>query len=113
MFDNILSNAAKYSAGDLTVTLTPDGAVTFANHAPNLSCVQANQLVDRFFTVETARARPGGGAGERGSGAAARRAGLPPAGTLKSKTAAPKAGTAAAYFFLLPVGFLGRFLRTE
>ena len=55
MFDNILSNAAKYSAGDLTVTLTPDGAVTFANHAPNLSCVQANQLVDRFFTVETAR----------------------------------------------------------
>lgn len=70
MFDNILSNAAKYSAGDLTVTLTPDGAVTFANHAPNLSCVQANQLVDRFFTVETARARPGG---ERGSGAAARR----------------------------------------
>ena len=63
MFDNILSNAAKYSAGDLTVTLTPDGAVTFANHAPNLSCVQANQLVDRFFTVETARARPGGGAG--------------------------------------------------
>lgn len=69
MFDNILSNAAKY----LTVTLTPDGAVTFANHAPNLSCVQANQLVDRFFTVETARARPGGGAGERGSGAAARR----------------------------------------
>lgn len=73
MFDNILSNAAKYSAGDLTVTLTPDGAVTFANHAPNLSCVQANQLVDRFFTVETARARPGGGAGERVSGAAARR----------------------------------------
>ena len=49
MFDNILSNAAKYSAGDLTVTLTPDGAVTFANHAPNLSCVQANQLVDRFW----------------------------------------------------------------
>ena len=68
VFDNILSNAAKYSAGDLTVTLTPDGAVTFANHAPNLSCVQANQLVDRFFTVETARARPGGGAGERRRG---------------------------------------------
>lgn len=66
MSDNILSNAAKYSAGDLTVTLTPDGAVTFANHAPNLSCVQANQLVDRFFTVETARGSAG-----RGSGGAA------------------------------------------
>ena len=74
MFDNILSNAAKYSAGDLTVTLTPDGAVTFANHAPNLSCVQANQLVDRFFTVETARARPGGGARRSPASAAAGKA---------------------------------------
>ena len=71
MFDNILSNAAKYSAGDLTVTLTPDGAVTFANHAPNLSCVQANQLVDRFFTVETARARPSGAAARRSPASAA------------------------------------------
>ena len=89
VFDNILSNAAKYSAGDLTVTLTPDGAVTFANHAPNLSCVQANQLFDRFFTVETARAL--GRAGERGSGTAARRspasaaAGKAP-GTLRRAT---------------------------
>lgn len=71
MFDNILSNAAKYSAGDLTVTLMPGGAVTFANHAPNLSCIQANQLVDRFFTVETTRGSTG--RGERGSGTAARR----------------------------------------
>ena len=31
----------------------------------------------------------------------------------EQSAAAPKAGTAAAYFFLLPVGFLGRFLRTE
>ncbi len=69
MSDNILSNAAKYSAGDLTVTLTPDGAITFANHAPNLSCVQANQLFDRFFTVETAGGSTGlGGAGERRRG---------------------------------------------
>lgn len=77
VFDDILSNAAKYSAGDLTVTLTPDGAVTFANHAPNLSCVQANQLVDRFFTVETARGSAG-----RGSGAAAGKA----PGTLRRAT---------------------------
>ena len=80
VFDNILSNAARYSAGGLTVTLTPDGAVTFANHAPNLSCVQANQLDDRFFTVETARAL--GRAGERGSGAAAGKA----PGTLRRAT---------------------------
>ena len=33
VFDNILSNAAKYSDGDLTVTLSPDGKVTFSNRA--------------------------------------------------------------------------------
>lgn len=59
VFDNILSNAAKYSPGDLTVTLTPDGTVTFANRVENLSRVQANQLFDRFFTVETARSSTG------------------------------------------------------
>ena len=73
----MLKNRIVMSPMDTNFT-TPDGAVTFANHAPNLSCVQANQLVDRFFTVETARARPGGGAGERGSGGAAPR----PAGNL-------------------------------
>lgn len=69
------------------------------------------------------RYRPGGQPVLRtGSAACGRRAApgrrgppghLPPAGTLKSKTAAPKAGAAAAYFFFLPAGFLGRFLRTE
>lgn len=105
MFDNILSNAAKYSAGDLTVTLTPDGAVTFANHAPNLSCVQANQLVDRFFTVETARARPGGGAGERGSGAAARRS---PASAAAGKAPETLRGRHFFTLFSLFVRQIGR-----
>lgn len=59
VFDNILSNAAKYSAGDLAVTLMSDGEITFANHAQNLSRVQANQLFDRFFTVETASGSTG------------------------------------------------------
>ena len=89
MFDNILSNAAKYSAGDLTVTLTPDGAVTFANHAPNLSCVQANQLVDRFFTVVR---RALGRAGERGSGGAAPRPAGPRHPPRRGKRRKPCAG---------------------
>ena len=55
MFDNILSNAAKYSDGDLTVTLSPDGSVTFSNHASALSRVEAARLFDRFYTVEAAR----------------------------------------------------------
>ena len=55
IFDNILSNAVKYSGGDLAVSLLPDGAVTFSNSAPSLSRVQAERLFDRFYTVETAR----------------------------------------------------------
>ena len=40
MFDNILSNAAKYSAGDLTVTLTPDGHRVLDAGAPLWESVQ-------------------------------------------------------------------------
>lgn len=52
---NILSNALKYSAGDLSVTMTPDGVLTFANAAPQLNPVLVERLCHRFFTVETAR----------------------------------------------------------
>lgn len=55
IFDNILSNAFKYSDGDLTIRLWPDGTVSFSNSAPSLSRVQAEHLFDRFYTVETAR----------------------------------------------------------
>lgn len=55
IFDNILSNAAKYSDGDLAVTLSPDGTVTFSNRASALSRVEAARLFDRFYTVEAAR----------------------------------------------------------
>ena len=59
IFDNILSNAAKYSDGDLVVRLMPDGAVTFTNSARSLNRVQAERLFDRFFTVETASGSTG------------------------------------------------------
>lgn len=55
VFGNILANAAKYSAGDLSVTLTDDGEVTFANHAAGLTAVDAQRLFERFYTVEAAR----------------------------------------------------------
>ena len=55
IFDNILSNAVKYSDGDLAVSLLPDGSVTFSNGAQTLSRVQAERLFDRFYTVEAAR----------------------------------------------------------
>ena len=59
IFDNILSNAVKYSGGDLAVTLLPDGTVTFSNSAQALGRVQTARLFDRFFTIETARSSTG------------------------------------------------------
>lgn len=59
VFDNILSNAAKYSDGDLAVVLAPDGKVTFSNRASALSRVEAACLFDRFYTVDSARGSTG------------------------------------------------------
>ena len=53
MFANLLTNAVRYSDGDLSVTLAVNGDVTFANAASGLDPVLAGQLFDRFFTVET------------------------------------------------------------
>lgn len=52
---NILTNALKYSAGDLEVTLEESGRLTFSNAAPGLDPVAAGRLFDRFYTVEAAR----------------------------------------------------------
>ena len=59
VFDNILSNAAKYSDGDLAVVLAPDGKVTFSNRTSALSRVEAARLFDRFYTVDSARGSTG------------------------------------------------------
>ncbi|MCR5282030.1 MAG: HAMP domain-containing histidine kinase [Lachnospiraceae bacterium] len=52
---NLLSNAQKYSDGDLEITLSQDGTLRVANSARDLSGVDVNKLFDRFFTVETGR----------------------------------------------------------
>ncbi|SFD27442.1 sensor histidine kinase [Ruminococcus albus] len=54
VFSNLLNNAVKYSDGDLDITLSEDGKLTFANTAKELSSVQVEQLFDRFYTVEAA-----------------------------------------------------------
>lgn len=59
VFDNILSNAAKYSDKDLTVRLSPDGTVSFENSAKKLDRIETERLFDRFFTVETANGSTG------------------------------------------------------
>ena len=50
---NILTNALKYSAGELAVALSPAGVLTFSNPAPGLDPVSAGRLFHRFYTVES------------------------------------------------------------
>ncbi len=56
---NVLSNAAKYSDGDLFVSLTPSGEIEIENSASALDSVQTEKLFDRFYTVENARGSTG------------------------------------------------------
>ena len=55
IFSNLMSNAIKYSDGDLKITLTKDAKVTFSNKAHNLSKLEVEKLFNRFYTVESAR----------------------------------------------------------
>lgn len=54
IFGNILSNALKYSDGDLEIVLSADGELVFSNAAAGLDEVQVGRLFDRFFSVESA-----------------------------------------------------------
>ena len=59
IFANILSNALKYSDGDLEITLTDGGEIIFANTASNLDEIQVGKIFARFYTVENARTSTG------------------------------------------------------
>ena len=54
VFSNLLNNAVKYSGGDLAITLSDSGEMTFSNSAGGLTAVDAEQLFNRFYTVEAA-----------------------------------------------------------
>ncbi|MCM1225021.1 MAG: HAMP domain-containing histidine kinase [Lachnospiraceae bacterium] len=59
VFSNLLNNAIKYSDGDLDITLSEAGEITFTNTASGLNKVQIGKLFDRFYTVEAARKSTG------------------------------------------------------
>lgn len=59
VFGNFLSNAIKYSDGDLDIILAENGEITFANTASALSNIEVGKLFDRFYTVENARKSTG------------------------------------------------------
>lgn len=55
IFSNIISNAIKYTDGDLSVVMDADGTITFSNGAKSLNAVTVGRLFDRFYTVEASR----------------------------------------------------------
>ena len=54
VFGNLITNAVRYSDGDLSIELSSDGTVSFTNTASKLNEVQVGKLFDRFYTVESA-----------------------------------------------------------
>ena len=59
IFANILSNALKYSDGDLEILLNDSGKIVFTNTATGLDEIQVGKIFDRFYTVENARTSTG------------------------------------------------------
>ena len=53
----------RYSEGDLKITLERNGTVTFENRAIHLSQVETGKLFDRFYRVDSVRAKQVGGTG--------------------------------------------------
>ena len=59
IFSNIISNALKYSDGDLSVCMNEDGRIVFSNGAEALNPLIVGKFFDRFYTVEASRSSTG------------------------------------------------------
>lgn len=59
VFGNLITNAVRHSDGDLSICLSENGDIVFANTASELDEVQVGKLFDRFYTVESARQSTG------------------------------------------------------
>lgn len=55
ILSNLISNALKYSDGDLKIELKEDGTICFSNQTQQLSELSVERLFGRFYTVENAR----------------------------------------------------------
>ena len=59
VFENILSNVAKYSNGDFKVILDDEGKITFSNKASSLDATTVKKIFNRYYTVENAKRSSG------------------------------------------------------
>ena len=67
VFSNLLNNAVKYSDGDLSITLSEDGIITFSNTAAALSVV-LNRETPKMRPVLGFHCTDTGGADARADG---------------------------------------------
>ncbi len=55
IFENIISNAIKYSDGDFKVKINDNGTIEFSNKTNELDQVSLGKLFDRYYTVQSAK----------------------------------------------------------
>ena len=60
VFENILSNASKYSDGDLKIKLEENGKITFSNKASLLDIASVQRIFNRYFTLENGKEKSNG-----------------------------------------------------
>lgn len=61
IFENIISNAIKYSDGDLNILMEENGMIIFSNIATKLDITTVERIFDRYYTVENAKKSMGVG----------------------------------------------------
>lgn len=52
VFENIISNAIKYSDNNCNINLNEDGKISFSNKASKLDVTTVKKIFDRYYTVE-------------------------------------------------------------
>lgn len=61
IFENVLSNAIKYTDQDIKISLLDNGKIIFSNKASSLDSTSIQKIFDRYYTVENAKKNSGVG----------------------------------------------------
>lgn len=59
VFENLISNAIKYSDSDCNITLEENGKISFSNKASKLDITTVKKIFDRYYTVENMKKHSG------------------------------------------------------
>ena len=59
IFENIISNAIKYSERDFNVQMFDDGTIEFSNKTDKLDQISLEKIFDRYYTVRNAKKSSG------------------------------------------------------